>query len=560
MKNIKLSQMQYTRPDKDQVIAQLNNFRQQFEQCTTAQQFYEVHKQYKAFISDVETNYTLCFIRNSLNSKDEFYSKEQEYWDEVMPEISAKLADTNKCYVNAPFRSELLKYFPEVLFANLEMAIKANDPINIEHKKQVNKLVTEYSRLVSNLTVDFDGQTMPLSTLRKYLTDADRNVRCSAMQVYGEAIEANKATLDSIYDKMVQLRTAMGRNLGYESYSPLGYLSMQRNSYGKEDVAKFRQNVLKYIVPLCCDIYKRADKMLGITDRKLYDENIFTDKEPKPVGSAEQIFANGSKMYHEMSKETGALFDRMVKCEAFDYISREGKWGGGYCTGISKYKLPFILSNFNGSAGDIEVLTHEFGHAYEASKEFDNEIALLTSYSMETAEVHSTSMEYLTYPWMQLFFGDATQDYIKYHLSSGIVFLPYGTIVDYFQQLCYDNPDMTPEERNKLYLELEHRFRPWIDTEGVTAFSEGRWWQKQSHIYEEPFYYIDYCLAQVTALQFLAMSMQDHSKAMDTYRQFINCGGNYTFLQIIQKCGLQSPFEESTFVNITSVLRKLLEL
>lgn len=265
-------------------------------------------------------------------------------------------------------------------------------------------------------------------------------------------------------------------------------------------------------------------------------------------------------MYNEMSQETGKLFDTMVESECFDVMSREGKWGGGYCEGLPALKLPFILSNWNGSADDIDVLTHEFGHALEFYKSFFIESDFLSNISMETAEVHSMSMEFLAYPWIDLFFGDKTPEYKFKHIGGAVSFLPYGTIVDYFQQTCYDNPDMTPAERNAFYNKIEHQFMPWTSSEGIPAIKDGRRWQRQAHIFESPFYYIDYCLAQFTALQFLALSQQDYKATFEKYIEFLNYGGTKTFVELLDACGLKSPFEEESFKLIVASVEKILDL
>ena len=272
------------------------------------------------------------------------------------------------------------------------------------------------------------------------------------------------------------------------------------------------------------------------------------------------MFDNASKMYNEMSEETGKLFDTMRESECFDVMSREGKWGGGYCEGLPKYKLPFILANWNGSAGDVDVLTHEFGHALEFYKSFFIESEFLSSISMETAEVHSMSMEFLAYPWIDLFFGDKTPEYKFYHIGGAVTFIPYGTIVDWFQQSCYDNPDMTPAERNEMYNKMEKQFLPHMTTEGIPALQDGRRWQRQAHIFESPFYYIDYCFAQFTALQFLALSQEDYKGAFAKYIKFLNFGGTKPFTELLSECGLLSPFEEESFKLVVASCEKILGL
>lgn len=557
---MKISQIPYVRPDKDKLLGELATFKQRFENAQTVAEFYAVHDDYKAFSEKAFTPFHIVPIRFSQDTRSEFYTAEQDYLDEILPEISVATAEIANCYLNSPFRTELEKRFPKVMFINLQMAVDSNDPRLVEDRIEENKLTTAYRKLMSNIMVDFNGEKLPLSGLGKYYTHNDRNVRKQAFEALGSVIEQNKAQLDDIYDKLVAVRTRMGQKLGFENFSKLGYMQMQRNCYTKEDIAKFRENVLKYIVPLSNKIRQKVADDLGIDKMYIYDHSVFTQNEPRPVGTPDELFQKASQMYNEMSPETGKLFDTMVESECFDVMSREGKSGGGYCDGLPEIQLPFIFANWNGSAGDIDVLTHEFGHAFEFYKSFFIESDFLSSISMETAEVHSMSMEFLAYPWIDKFFGEQTDDYKFTHIGGAITFIPYGTIVDYFQQTCYDNPNMTPDERNAFYNKLEKQFIPCMTTDGIVALQDGRRWQRQAHIYESPFYYIDYCLAQFTALQFLALSQEDYDSAFAKYNKFLDFGGTKTFVELLQECGLKSPFEEESFKMVVDVCEKILGL
>lgn len=557
---MKISEIKYVRPDKEQVLAHLADIRQRMENAQMLEDFYAVHDEYKAYSEDLGTNMRIAFIRFTQDTRNEFYAAEQDYLDEIGPEISVANAKIANCYLTSKFRKQLEERFPAVMFKNLQMAVDAADPRIVEDRVEENKVTTSYTKLMSSIVIDFEGEKLTMAGIGKYFTSPDRDLRKRAVYAWGQAIEDNKAQLDEIYDKLVKIRTRMGRKLGYDGFAPLGYLQMQRNCYTKEDIARFRENVLKYLVPLASKIRNKVGKELGIDKQYYYDNGIFTVEEPKPIGTPQQMFDNASKMYNEMSEETGKLFDTMRESECFDVMSREGKWGGGYCEGLPKYKLPFILANWNGSAGDVDVLTHEFGHALEFYKSFFIESEFLSSISMETAEVHSMSMEFLAYPWIDLFFGDKTPEYKFYHIGGAVTFIPYGTIVDWFQQSCYDNPDMTPAERNEMYNKMEKQFLPHMTTEGIPALQDGRRWQRQAHIFESPFYYIDYCFAQFTALQFLALSQEDYKGAFAKYIKFLNFGGTKPFTELLSECGLLSPFEEESFKLVVASCEKILGL
>ncbi len=557
---MKISEIKYERMDQQEVVSRLKGYEQRFVEAKSAAEQKQCYDEMQKYIEDVMTMEAVGYIRFTLDTRDEFYSKEKDYFDSIMPILGNRLNEMGKRMLDSPYRAELEKLYPSVFFKNLEIDRKSMDKSVVPMMIEDNKVTTEYTKLMSSVKVNFRGEELPVSALRKYFFDEDRSVREGAMVALGKEYETKAEKIDDIYDRMVNIREKTAETLGLKDYVELGYLRMTRNCYDRNDIAKFRGYVKKYVVPLVCELKAKVASDLNIDKMKLYDNEVYTKKEPKPQGTVQQIFENGVKMYDELSEETGKLIRIMLDSEAFDVIAREGKWNGGYCTSLPTYKLPFILANFNGSSGDIDVLTHEFGHALAFYNSFDIDNPALRSPTMETAEVHSMSMEFFAYPWMELFFGDSANDYRFAHTASALTFLPYGTIVDYFQEKVYENPQMSKSERLALWKELEAEFRPYMDAEGIPFFEDGRFWQKQGHIFENPFYYVDYCLAQVTAFQFLGLMRKDFKKAFEIYLKFLKQGGTKTFLDLLQSVGLKSPFEEDTFRELVETVRNELHL
>ena len=287
---------------------------------------------------------------------------------------------------------------------------------------------------------------------------------------------------------------------------------------------------------------------IGVDSLKVYDySHNFNSGNPQPQGTPEEIVANGQKMYAELSPETKEFFDFMVNNDLMDLVNKKGKAGGGYCTMFQNYKAPFIFANFNGTIGDVDVLTHEAGHAFQCFQSRHQAVEEYYFPTMEACEIHSMSMENLTYPWMNLFFGKDTEKYKFVHLSSNILFLPYGVSVDEFQHVVYENPDMTPAERKQAWLTIEKKYRPWMDYDGNEYLERGGFWQRQAHIFRSPFYYIDYCLAQLCAFQFLIKSEQDFTAAWGDYLRLCNAGGSDSFLGLVKLANLKSPFDADLF-------------
>lgn len=557
---MKVSEIPYERPDVDQLIKDADEFCKAFNRARSAKTQYVLLMDYFRKNEMASTMFSLAYIRYSQNTKDEFYKAENDFMDENMPRLSVAGNKVSKTVLKSRYLDELKTMIPPVWFKNLEIDAAAMDKKILALSVKDRKKSSAYSELMSGLTVKFRGETLTPAGLGKYYQNPNRSIRKGAFTAYGKLLRKNGKKLDKIYADMVKIRTEMGKKMGYENYIPLGYLRMGRNCYDANDVARLRANILKYIVPLATKIRNKQKETLKVDQLYLYDKEMFTRKEPKPVLSVDEIFSEGIKMYDALNPETGKLMHLMVDSEAFDVLAREGKWGGGYCTELAAYKLPFILANFNGSADDLGTLTHEFGHALAAYESFNIPYPMLRQGGMETCEVHSMSMELFTYPYMKPFFGKNINEYYTAHLSSAVTFLPYGTLVDAFQHEAYAHPDMTPAERNRTWLRLWHEFLPDISLEGIPGMEDGRQWQRQAHIFESPFYYIDYVIAQITALEFFALSGKDYDKAFATYLEFLKKGGTDSYLGLVKAAGLKSPFEEETFPEICRAVEEKLGL
>ena len=411
--------------------------------------------------------------------------------------------------------------------------------------------MSAYIKLYASVKVEFDGKTLTLAQLGPYKQSTDRAVRKAAYEAEGAFFDAHREELDSLYSQMVECRNAQAKALGYKDYSELSYLRMGRIDYGPEEVARYRRQVVRDVVPAIAQLQARRMKRVEVTDPKFYDLGLyFKDGNPTPHGTPEQLLAWAKQMYHALSPETARFIDDMFQRETFDVLSRPGKAQGGYCETIPGYG-PFVFSNFNGTSGDVDVLTHEAGHAFQAYVAMENHLpGELASPGMESCEIHSMSMEFLTSPWHHLFFGPDTAKYQLYHAEDSLSFLPYGCLVDEFQQIMYQQPHLTPDERNRVWLELEHKYRPWIDFADLPFYGRGAGWQRQLHIYECPFYYIDYCLAQTVALQFFAAHLADPKDAWQRYLALVRQAGTASYPQLVKAAGLAVPFEDGTLAPV----------
>ena len=557
----KVNDLPYDRVTLEEMQKAFQSF---FSAADAAQSADEVLAARKELIAErikFDSAYCLANIRFTQNTADPFYKGEMDYYDEVMPLVHNELSRYYAVMLASPYRKELEEKLGDVLFKSFACAVKAHSEAIVEDEQQENALTTEYSQLIAGMLFDWQGEKIPLTVLRGKLEDADPAVRKAAADAIGRGLAANREKLDDIFDKLVHIRDRMARKMGYKNYVELGYYRMNRTGYTREMVEAFRANVREAIVPVVSALKGRIKEEMGLETFRFSDNDVYTKEGNPPFTlSIPDAFREASLMYHEMDGSIGAFFDSMAEAGALDVESRLNKAGGGYCTFIGEYHQPFIFANFNGTTADADVLTHEFGHAYAShcidvgGVDYDIDIG-----GMETAECHSMSMEFLCWPYMKRFFGEKERGYRYKHLADALSFIPYGCIVDEFQHLVYEHPDWTPEERDKAYLELEKAYRPYLTYEGIPYLEEGTRWQYQAHIFESPFYYIDYCLAQTIAFGFLVLSEKNYGEALTRYKQFVAAGGTIPFRGLVSRAGLADPFGDGTLGSLAAAISDILQ-
>lgn len=558
---MKFSEMPYSRPDMEALAAATTQTLEAMKAAPNAAGQIAAYDAYEKKMQTAGTMQQIAYIRHTINTKDEFYNAENDYMDEIGPKLQELSHRVNTALLESPYRAELERHYGALMFKNLEIAARSFSPAIVELMQEENKLVSEYQNLYASATVEFDGKTMPLPLLGPYKQDPDRAVRKAAYEADAKFFDSHREELDTLYDKLVKVRDAQAKKMGLPNYIPLGYDRMGRNCYTAKDVAAFRNQIAEDMVPIVAKVKEAQRRRIGVEKLAFYDEPIsFADGNAVPEGTPDEILAAGKKMYQELSPETAEFIDFMFENELFDVLSRDGKAPGGYCTEIADYKSPFIFSNFNATAGDVDVLTHEAGHAFEAYRAFKQELpSLLHSPTIEACECHSMSMEFLTAPWHHLFFGKQTDKYELGHCEDALVFIPYGCMVDEFQHKVYENPWMTPEQRNELWLSLEKKYRPWIDFDNLPFYSRGGGWQRQLHIYEVPLYYIDYCMAQTVAFQFWNLSRENYAEAWKRYMTFVDKAGTATFAELVESAGLKVPYHAGCIKEIGESISRWLE-
>lgn len=549
---------EYKRPNLEEFIKESNKL---MESIGTDKSFEEELKailKYKELEDELSSMVTIASIRNSINTKDEFYEQEQEFFDENLP----MLGEISNIYLNKLLSSKnrklLEKEFGSLLFVQAEVMRKTFKPEIILDLQEENKLQTKYSKLTAGAEINFEGNIYNLSQMSPFTQDKDRDRRKKASLAVSKFFKDNQDEIDEIYDQMIKVRTTIAHKLGYKNFVQLAYDRLGRTDYTEKEVANYRKQIMEYVVPVVTELTNKKAKRLGIENPQSYDLALsFTSGNPTPKGDRAWQVDKAKKMYSEMSNETKEFFNFMLDNDLLELDSKPGKSGGGYCTYIPKYEAPFIFANFNGTSHDVDVLTHEAGHAFQVYQSR----GLISEYrwpTMEAAEIHSMSMEFLAWPWIDMFFKEDTEKYKYDHLSGAVNFLPYGALVDHFQHEVYNNPNLSKEERRKVWRSLEKEYLPFKKYDEDDFLQNGGFWFRQSHIFTGPFYYIDYTLAQVCAFQYWTSSREDFKKAFESYLSLCKLGGSKSFVGLIEAVNLINPFKDNSISEILKPINKYL--
>ena len=559
---MKFNEMTYTRPDIDALLARCRELASKAAAAPDGDALVRLYYEQSEAFAEYNTAANLANIHYTCDTRDAYWKAEQDFFDANGPAVTNASVEICRAFLANSHVDALTEKFGTTCVAGMKNAVLSMDDRTVELQQQFNALVSRYQQIYGGALVELDGKQLTIPQLGPYKEDLDPAVRRAAYEAEAGYFDAHRAELDELYGEIVKNLNAQARVMGYHDYSELSYVRMNRIGYGPEEIRKFRDQVANDVVPQLQKVMALRAKRTGIAHPAFTDLPIlFRDGNPKPIPGYKARMDAARTMYHELSPETAEFIDFMQDNELFDVESRPGKMSGGYMTSLPSYKAPFIFANWNDTSGDVDVLTHECGHAFEGYvAERDPAIpADLECPGMESAEIHSMAMEFLTAPWHHLLFGKDTDKYALLHAEDSFVFLAYGCEVDEFQHIMYQNPDLTPDERNAEWLKLEKKYRPWIDFDNLPFYGRGAGWQRQLHIYECPFYYIDYCLSTMAALQFFLLSLTDHKDAWERYLRLVRRAGTASYTELLETAGLKVPFEEGSIKGIAQQMTDWLE-
>ncbi len=550
MKENKLTtfaEIEYIRPDFERLRSFYEEMNARVANASSYAEIKECIAKEEKVSSVFNTMATIVQIRYTVDTSDEFYEREDEYINKNYPELMPYMQAFNMALLNSPFKEDIDGEYGAQFLKSVKLSADSFSEKNVSLMQEERELCNRYQKLTAGCKISFQGEECNLYGILKYFSDPDREVRKLAAQKYAEFFAEKDGELGEIFDKLVKIRHQMGLNMGFKNFIPLGYMQQGRLDYGEKEVAAFREQVKEELVPFCEKLYKAQAKRIGVDKVRFYDEQlIFLGGNAVPIGDRAYLVEQAHKMYHDMSRETGEFIDFMLEHELMDLDNKPNKAATGYMTTLSEYKAPFVYSCFNGTTGDVDVLTHEMGHAFAGYMAMKTQpLQALWYEPTDIAEIHSMSMEQFAYPYAELFFGEKAEQYRFQHLQEALTFVPFGVAVDEFQHIVYENPDMTPAERKAAWSVLEKKYMPWRDYgEENDFFNGGGWWYHKLHIFHYPFYYINYTLTTMGAMEFKKKQAEDKAACWKDYMTLCKVGGSLGYLDTLKAANLAIPFEK----------------
>jgi len=558
----KFKDLPYQRPSLPAMFKVYRKSMKMFKKAKTPADACAAYVAFHEILSEFNTPNTIASIRNSMDLQDAFYAKEMQYYGLAFSVVMGVVAGGVKKVLKSPFRKDLEAEFGIQSLRFFESMIKGSDIKVFREMMKENALVAKYNTLTAACSVEFQGKQCNYYGLNQFMQSPDREIRREAYRAWTKMNEEIAPQLDEIFTEMTLLRVKKAKKMGFDQYIDYAFASKMRYDYTPEDAARFREQVLTYIVPVCQEIQEAQRQRLDLDSLTYYDRTLFyPEGNPIPQKSQEEMLNLADQMYAELSPETDEFFRFMREYELIDIEVRPNKRLGGYCTILLKYKAPFIFGNFSGADMDLVIMTHESGHAFQAYySAHRQEFAEYIASTSEINEIHSIGMEFLTFPWMELFLGDDAERFRKMYVAQALGSIPYTISVDEFQEELFKNPAMTAQERREVWKKIEKKYLPWCDYDGNELFESGAFWMTHPHIFAAPFYYIEYALSRVCALQYYLRSLEDHKAAWEDYLRLCAAGGSLGYFDLLREGNLKNPFADGVVKEVVDAVKKQIDL
>jgi len=468
--------------------------------------------------------------------------------EHVEPQLKPRQFALEKIYVAHPHQKDLPAARFEVFDRDVKNHVALFRPENVALETEDAKLCQQYQKLIGAQTVNFRGEEKTLIQMGRYLEEPDRALRQEAWELVAKRRLQDVDKCEEIFDELVKLRAQIAKNAGFENYRDFMFRKMGRFDYTPDDCEKFHDAIEKEIVPAVRAIHDERKRQLQL--EKLRPWDLAADPQNraplKPFAEVGEMVSRTQNIFNQLDAELAGGFQQMQALKLLDLDNRKGKAPGGYQSTLNEARVPFIFMNAIGLQRDVETLLHEAGHAFHAQATRDEDLYAYRGAPIEFCEVASMAMELLGNEFLEEFYPVAEANRArKTHLEGIIGFFPWMAVVDAFQHWIHTHPGHTRAERKAAYLQLMDRFGGDVDFSGyeeVRAHS----WHRQLHIFLHPFYYVEYGIAQLGALQVWANSKANKAKALNDYKKSLVLGGSRPLPELFSAAGCKLQFDAAT--------------
>ena len=474
----------------------------------------------------------------------------QKAWMAFVENVQPKLSEYSDILNRRLIEHKAVQELPErfdILVKGLKTDIEIFREENIPLNTQATKLVTEYNEICGAQMVEFDDEQKTFAQMAIYLENTERSIREAAWKAVSERRFEDNERISEIYDELIQIRHQIATNAGYEGFQQYMFASMHRYDYTIEDCLEFHDSIESVCQPLRLRTDEEREQELGLGSLRPWDMGVDVKGRPplQPFNEVQEMVDGCSRIFHTMSEELGNYFDQLDTNDCLDLDSRKGKAPGGYQYYLQKSRMPFIFMNAAGTQRNVETMIHEAGHAFHSFYSGHLDLIHERDSPIEFAEVASMSMELLTHPHWEEFYDAKNADRAsRKHLEDIISFMPWMATIDAFQYWVYANPNHSREERAERWLELAERFGPKVDMSGFEEIHKVSW-QRQGHLFGVPFYYVEYGIAQLGALQMWKYHRRDTEDALTRYKAGLSLGYTRGLTELFEASGLELSFSES---------------
>ncbi|PGK26775.1 oligoendopeptidase F [Bacillus cereus] len=522
-------------------------------------------KEQSKVIWEIEEQLRLHYIAFQCNTDDEEIKDTFEHDQQFVKPLLKRYQNLldNK-YLESPFRMELDSNVYGLLDTKIKNAQKLFCEKNIELEIQEDKLVTEYFEITGGLSAIWDGEEKTITELQSYLQDSNRDIRKKAKTIISEQFLSVEKELQNILNQLVEIRHQKAKNIQLENYRDYMFKKYERFDYSAIDCYELAESIRKYVVPLKDKIMLEKKEKLQVDTLRPWDVSAVTpdQKVLKPIANENDLIEKSTHIFNKLDVEFSALLNRMYKHNCLDLTSRKGKAAGGFCEYLPASQLSYIFMNLNYTQDDIITFIHEMGHSIHNELIKPLELRQYIEIPAETAELASMTMELFSLNYWDTFYTDKKDlKQAKINFFKDVIsYLPIMLIVDQFQHWLYENPIHTSEERNEKYLQLQKHYQSSvIHIDGYENWIATSW-LPVLHIFEVPFYYIEYAIAQLGALQMYKQYKEDPKQTLENYKKALSLGSSQSIKEVYDAAGIRFDFSGETIKELMLFVEKELEL